>query len=177
MNSSRRLQVTIAVVALAAAGVVLMLMVKRKPPAQVLPSEIDVAPPKLIELRASVDATIDGGWRAVEGSPKVSRGEVVDFRIEVADLCFVYVFAVEHNVARLEWLHPQYEPAWEPGVYAPEWGSGGLHFSQPGPVELFAVSSPVPISDISKWDFAALQEAKSRCPHCGVSSVRLDVHD
>ena len=136
----------------------------------------DLKPPRLIELKAKGP----GGERALSGSgtPELEVDEVLDFQVEVPDQSWVYVFREQGGTTGLAWGHALIDEAWNPGVYAPEWvdSRGGMPFTQSGTVRLFAIASPTPLGDeVKSWDKATLENVKSRCAPCGVSTLEVSI--
>jgi hypothetical protein len=133
----------------------------------------DLKAPKLVDLRALGPS----GERKLDGAPELQVNEVLDFHVEVADPCFVYVFREQAGAVGLAWGHPLVEEAWNPGVYAPDWVDtrGGMPFQQSGTVRLFAIASPTPQSEAAKWTLDTLENLKATCAQCGMSTLQVAI--
>ena len=137
------------------------------------PAEADVKPPRFVDLTARRGEAS----RPVASGGELSKGERLDFALEVFDLCFVYVLKVRDGHPSLAWGHQAQDTVWSNGVYAPDWKGEqqGLAFDAPGEVALYAVASPKPLVGVADWDVAALERPGERCPRCGVSKVHVTV--
>lgn len=170
-STSTQLKIGALLVVVAAAGITWMVTHKKGGTA---PSGFgDLKAPKLVDLRALGPS----GERKLEGAPEVKLNEVLDFHVEVADPCFVYVFREQAGTVGLAWGHPLVEEAWNPGVYAPDWvdSRGGMPFQQTGTVRVFAVASPTPQSEAAKWTLETLENLKATCSQCGASALSISV--
>lgn len=177
MQPSARARLKVGLVALVVVAVAIAWMLTRQSGTSALSGlGGDLRPPRLIELKAKSPA----GERALSGSgkPEVKVDEVLDFQVEVPDQCWVYVFREQAGTTGLAWGHALIDEAWNPGVYAPEWvdSRGGMPFTQSGTVRLFAIASPTPLGEeVKSWDVATLENVKSRCSRCGVSTLEVSI--
>jgi len=166
---STRTQLAIAAAMVGAAALGLWLILRRPPK----PVDVELTPPKLLEFTVTA---ADGGTKApLEKGDTVNAGELLDFQIEVEHRCYVYVFLVAGPRAELDWGPAPGDPAWEPGVYAPDWKEGGLKFEFGGKVKIVAVSSWTPHRDAASWNTARLDALATHCPRCKKTEVELEV--
>lgn len=160
-------RVVLGVVAVAFVAIVWMLSHPRKPK---LPSLRD---PRILELRA----LSEGAPRPIAQGGTLHAGELLDFQIEVFDLCFAYVFKVESGTVSVAFGPDANNDPWDTGVYAPEWkdGAKGMHFLMPGDVHLYAFTSPLPLGGLTEWTQQDLDNPAAKCPRCGAARVDLKV--
>jgi hypothetical protein len=170
MNSKTQLAIAIVAIVVTAVAMAWMLTHRRHRYGDQL---APVAAPTLLELSAQHE----GQKRPSKDGDTLAAGDAIDFQVEVQDLCFVYVYSVQGDVAKLDWGSRADEAPWQKGVYAPNFNAGksGVTFGTAGDAALYVVASPLPMPDAATWNQAALKDVASRCPKCGVASAKFHV--
>lgn len=111
--------------------------------------------------------------RPITEGAALQRDEVLDFEVEVFELCFVYVFKVESSTVSLAFAHQASDDPWDRGVYAPNWkeDTQGMRFMMPGDVALHVVTSPLPLTGLTEWAPKTFDDLSEKCPRCGAARV------
>ncbi len=169
MNAATQRRIALVALGVFAVGM-LFLITHRKVP---------VLPPMSAPLLSELVAKHDDQTRPVKDGDTMRVGEALDFQIEVKEQCFAYVFSTQAGRTRLEWGAGGTEPAWEQGVYAPDWNAPklGLELVSPGPMTLYVMTAPMPVSDVAQWDESALKAPQTRCPRCATAAVHFTVQE
>ena len=172
MQLSTRTQLRVGAVAFVLVAVAIVWMVTHRKGGSALPA---IKAPHLIELKARGPS----GERPLTDKPTVQTDDVLDFQIEIPEQCYLYVFRAQGGSVGLAWGHHLVDEAWNAGVYAPDWkdSRNGMPFNQSGTVKLFAIAAPFPLVGTDKWDLDALEDVKSQCERCGVTTVEIKVEE
>ncbi|MBL8952841.1 MAG: hypothetical protein JNK82_18825 [Myxococcaceae bacterium] len=174
MSRSARTQWVIGVIGALATALAIGWMVTHPKP-QGGPGLTTAAPPRIGALKL-VSAT---GASPLQPGDTLTTVDSIDFEVEVSDLCFLYVVTALNGNTVVQWSPEPSEP-WDKGVYAPTWSEEnpqGLRFASAGDVELFLVSSPLPLKDVADWPRATLRAPGAKCPKCTVTTAKFSVVD
>jgi hypothetical protein len=170
MNAATQRRIALVALAVFAVGMLFLITHRRVPPAMT-----PIGAPLISELVAKHEDQT----RPVKDGDSMRVGEALDFQIEVKEQTFGYVFSTQGGHTRLEWGAGALEPAWERGVYAPNWNAPklGLELVAPGPMTLYVLTAPLPIADVAQWDESAVKDPRVRCPRCGVAAVHFTIQE